>query len=50
MTVSFAKKSGYCGYTAAAYTSARNCENLDTARVAVSIVLLSVNPLRNPCN
>ena len=32
-------KTGYCTYTAAASTSARNLENLDTARVAVSILL-----------
>ena len=37
MAFAFAK-SGYCTTSAAAYTSARNMENLDTARVAVSIL------------
>ena len=32
-------KSGYCTNAAAAYTSARNMENLDTAAQAVSILL-----------
>lgn len=40
MACSFAK-SGYCTTSAAAYTSAPNLENLDTARVAVSILLSS---------
>lgn len=34
-----AAKTGYCTYTAAANTSARTVANLDTARVAVSILL-----------
>ena len=32
-------KSSYCTYFAAAYTSARNMDILDTARVVVSILL-----------
>ena len=39
MTAFATAKSGYCTCTAAASTSARNLENLDTARVAVSILL-----------
>ena len=39
MTAFSTAKSGYCTFSAAAYTSARNLENLDTARVAVSILL-----------
>ena len=39
MTAFSTAKSGYCTFSAAAYTSARNMENLDTARVAVSILL-----------
>ena len=39
MTAFATAKSGYCTYAAAASTSARNTENLDTARVAVSILL-----------
>ena len=34
-----AKKSGYCTNTAAACTSARNLDSLDTAGLAVSILL-----------
>ena len=33
------KKSGYCTNSAAAYTSARNMDILDTALAAVSILL-----------
>ena len=32
-------KTGYCTFSAAADTSAHNLANLDTARVAVSILL-----------
>ena len=32
-------KTGYCTFSAAANTSAHNLANLDTARVAVSILL-----------
>ena len=39
MTASSTKKSGYCGYTAAAYTSAHNLVIQDTALGAVSIVI-----------
>ena len=39
MTAMFTAKSGYCTFSAAAYTSAHNMENLDTARLAVSILL-----------
>ena len=39
MTAFATAKSGYCTYTAAASTSVRNMENLDTARAAVSILL-----------
>ena len=39
MTASSFKKSGYCGYTAAAYTSARNLVIQDTALTAVSIAI-----------
>ena len=39
MTAYATAKSGYCTTFAAASTSARNMENLDTARVAVSILL-----------
>ena len=39
MAACFTGKTGYCTYSAAAYTSAHNMENLDTARVAVSILL-----------
>ena len=39
MTAFTTAKSGYCTCAAAASTSARNLENLDTARVAVSILL-----------
>ena len=39
MTAFSTAKSGYCTFSAAAYTSAHNMENLDTARVAVSILL-----------
>ena len=42
MTAFATSKFGYCGTAAAAYTSARNMENLDTARVAVSILLCSI--------
>ena len=33
------EKTSYCTFSAAADTSARNLANLDTARVAVSILL-----------
>ena len=39
MTAFSTAKSGYCTDSAAAYTSARNMDILDTALVAVSIVL-----------
>lgn len=39
MTVFATAKSGYCTYTAAASTSAHNMDILDTALVAVSILL-----------
>lgn len=39
MTAFATAKSGYCTYSAAASTSARNMDILDTARVAVSILL-----------
>lgn len=42
MTAFSTAKSSYCTSSAAAYTSARNMENLDTARVAVSILLVSI--------
>lgn len=35
-------KSSYCTYSAAAYTSARNMDILDTARAAVSILLIPI--------
>lgn len=41
MTAFSTAKSSYCT-SAAAYTSARNMENLDTARVAVSILLVPI--------
>ena len=37
MTASSTKKSGYCGFSAAACTAARNKENMDTALGVVSI-------------
>ena len=39
MTAFATAKSGYCTNSAAASTSARNIENLDTAILAVSILL-----------
>ena len=42
MTAFATAKSGYCTYAAAAYTSARNMDILDTARVAVSILLILI--------
>ena len=39
MTAFATAKSGYCTYSAAAYTSARNMDILDTALAAVSILL-----------
>ena len=39
MAVSTFKKSGYCGYTAAAYASAHNLVIQDTASGAVSIAI-----------
>jgi len=42
MTAFSTAKSGYCTFSAAAYTSARNMENLDTARAAVSILLCPI--------
>ena len=50
MTAFSTAKSGYCKTFAAACTSARNSDNLDTARVAVSIVLPLRIPALNPCN
>ena len=41
------KKSGYCTNSAAAYTSARNMDILDTARVVVSILLSPIIYVRN---
>ena len=42
MTAFSTAKSSYCTSSAAAYTSVRNMENLDTARVAVSILLVPI--------
>ena len=42
MTAFATAKSGYCTFAAAASTSARNMEKLDTARVAVSVLLSSI--------
>jgi len=42
MTAFATAKSGYCTYFAAACTSAHNLVNLDTALVAVSIVLTPI--------
>ena len=42
MTAFATAKSGYCTYAAAAYTSARNMDILDTARTAVSILLIPI--------
>ena len=39
MTAFATAKSGYCTFAAAASTSARNVDNLDTAIMAVSILL-----------
>ena len=39
MTASSTKKSGYCGFSAAACTAARNKENMDTALGVVSIAI-----------
>ena len=39
MMVSSTKKSGYCGYTAAACTCTHNYDILDTARRVVSVVI-----------
>ena len=39
MTAFATAKSGYCTFAAAASTSVRNVEILDTARVAVSVLL-----------
>ena len=40
MTASYSKKSGYCGNGAAACTSMPICNSLDTAILAVSLVIL----------
>ena len=40
MTASYSKKSGYCGGTAAACTSAHIPNNPDTAILAVSLAVL----------
>ena len=45
MTAFSTKKSGYCGYTAAACTSAHNEKILDTALGVVSIVISLENPV-----
>ena len=42
MTAYSTKKSGYCTGSAAAYTSAHNMDILDTAAIAVSILLPSI--------
>ena len=41
------KKSGYCAKSAAACTSARNMDILDTARVVVSILLSPIICAKN---
>jgi hypothetical protein len=41
------KKSGYCANSAAACTSARNMDILDTARVVVSILLSPIICAKN---
>ena len=46
MTAFSTAKSGYCTFSAAAYTSALKLENLDTARVAVSILLSPIISVR----
>ena len=48
MTASSFKKSGYCGYTAAACTFARNEKILDTALGVVSIVVSLEIPVLRP--
>lgn len=40
MTAFATAKSGYCTYTAAAHTSAHICNNMGTALLAVSIVII----------
>lgn len=40
MTAFATGKSGYCTYSAAAHTSARICNNMDTVFLAVSIVII----------
>ena len=40
MTASYSKKSGYCGYAAAACTSAHIHNRPDTAILAVSLAIL----------
>ena len=47
MTAFATAKSGYCTYAAAAYTSARNMDILDTARVVVSILLSPIICAKN---
>ena len=46
MTAYSTAKSSYCAHAAAADTSARNMDNLDTARVAVSILLSPIISVR----
>lgn len=40
MTACFTAESGYCMKSAAAYTSAHICKNMDTVLLAVSIVII----------
>ena len=47
MTAFSTAKSGYCKTFAAAYTSARNMDMLDTARVVVSILLSPIICAKN---
>ena len=47
MTAFSTAKSGYCTFSAAADTSARNLANLDTARVVVSILLSPIICAKN---
>ena len=47
MTAFSTAKSSYCAHSTAAYTSVPNMVNLDTARVAVSILLPPIICVRN---
>ncbi len=47
MAASTFKKSGYCGYTAAAYTSAHNLVIQDTALGAVSVAIFLEIPVHS---